>query len=160
MMNYTIFKTDIGLCKLGWMDSHIQSVKIDVKGKVSNEIPSWLKPTVAKVQKHLSGKLQNFSDCPLDLSAVPLFHRSVYRVLCKVPAGKTVSYAELALRAGSPRAARAVGQAMAKNPLPILIPCHRVLTANGRIGNYSAGKGSVTKAKLLALESCTTLMKK
>lgn len=86
------------------------------------------------------------------LEDVPPFHRKVYLALCKVPAGKTVTYAELARRAGSPGAARAVGQAMAKNPWPVVIPCHRVVAGNGRLGGYSGRGGVATKRKLLQLE--------
>lgn len=86
------------------------------------------------------------------LEHVPPFHRKVYKTLCKVPAGKIVTYAELAKRAGSPGAARAVGTAMAKNPWPIIIPCHRVVAGNGKLGGYSGRGGAVTKRQLLALE--------
>lgn len=86
------------------------------------------------------------------LKAVPPFHRRVYRALCKVPAGKTVTYAELARMAGSPKAARAVGQAMAKNPFPVLIPCHRVLPSTGKLGHYSGRGGMALKRELLKLE--------
>lgn len=89
------------------------------------------------------------------LETVPPFHRKVYRKLCKVPAGKTVTYAELARLAGSPGAARAVGQAMAKNPWPIIIPCHRVVAGNGKLGGYSGRGGPATKRALLALEGAS-----
>lgn len=86
------------------------------------------------------------------LENVPPFHRKVYQALCKVPPGKVVTYAELAKRAGSPGAARAVGTAMAKNPFPIIIPCHRVVAGNGKLGGYSGRGGVATKRKLLQLE--------
>lgn len=86
------------------------------------------------------------------LTNVPPFHRKVYTALCEIPAGKTITYAELARRAGSPGAARAVGQAMAKNPFPIIIPCHRVVAGNGKLGGYSGRGGVATKRALLELE--------
>ncbi len=86
------------------------------------------------------------------LEHVPPFHRKVYKALCKVPAGKTVTYAELAKRAGSKGAARAVGTAMAKNPWPIIIPCHRVVAGDGKLGGYSGRGGVATKRALLVLE--------
>lgn len=89
------------------------------------------------------------------LENVPPFHRKVYQALCKVPAGKTITYAELAKRAGSPGAARAVGTAMAKNPWPIIIPCHRVVAGNGKLGGYSGRGGVATKVALLELEGVT-----
>lgn len=86
------------------------------------------------------------------LEDVPPFHRRVYKALCKIPAGKTVTYAELARLAGSPGAARAVGQAMAKNPYPVKIPCHRVVASNGGLGGYSGRGGLTAKRKLLKQE--------
>jgi methylated-DNA-[protein]-cysteine S-methyltransferase len=86
------------------------------------------------------------------LENVPPFHRKVYTALCKIPTGKTITYAELAKRAGSPGAARAVGQAMAKNPFPVIIPCHRVVPSTGKLGEYSGRGGVTTKRRLLQLE--------
>ncbi len=79
------------------------------------------------------------------------FRGAVLRACFQIPSGKTVSYAELAVAAGSPGAARAVGSAMAHNPLPIIIPCHRVVRADGNVGEYSLG-GSLVKARMLAAE--------
>lgn len=80
------------------------------------------------------------------------FIRSVQRELLKVPYGDVVTYCELATRAGSPRAARAVGRVMSSNPFPLLVPCHRVVNADGTIGQYSGARGSVTKAWLIDFE--------
>ena len=93
-------------------------------------------------------------DIPLDLSTVDGFKRTVLETLVReVPWGETVSYGELATLAGKPRAARAVGTAMASNPLPFVIPCHRVIAAGGRIGGYGGGRNAVElKRKLLARE--------
>lgn len=89
-------------------------------------------------------------DVPLDLSACPAFQRDVLEACARVPAGTTVTYAELAVQAGHPGAARAAGSALAHNPLPILIPCHRVLRADGGLGGFLAGLD--WKRRLLALE--------
>lgn len=151
-MGLTTFETGIGVCKLVWQGEHVQSLQIGVPHQSSDVMPNWVKDIVKKLQRHLSGKLQKFSSCPLNLEAIPKFHRVVYRELCQVPHGATISYAELAKRSGSPRAARAVGQAMARNPFPILIPCHRVLAASGQLGHYSGGKGAATKRELLLIE--------
>lgn len=91
---------------------------------------------------------------PLDLADVGAFSRAVYRKLLEVPWGATISYNALAAAAGHPTAARAVGQAMARNPLPLLVPCHRVLPQDGRLGHYGLG-GSQAKAELLAREGAT-----
>lgn len=104
-----------------------------------------------QLAEYFAGDRRHF-DLPFDLSALPPFTRQVLDVLHKVPYGVTLTYAELARQAGSPRGARAVGQAMAANPLPIVIPCHRVVAAGGRIGGYSGGGGIGTKEWLLAFE--------
>ncbi|MGA2071278.1 MAG: MGMT family protein [Sedimentisphaerales bacterium] len=91
--------------------------------------------------------------CPLNLSRLSPFARKVLDACKKIPSGKTVSYSQLASMAGSPRASRAVGSALAKNPIPLIIPCHRVIHSDGSIGNFSALGGTSTKKKLLALET-------
>jgi methylated-DNA-[protein]-cysteine S-methyltransferase len=93
---------------------------------------------VALLTDYFAGRPADFSSLPLDLAGTP-FQQRVWRELRRLPPGQTVSYAELARRLGQPRAARAVGQALKRNPLPILIPCHRVLAARGQLGGYSSG---------------------
>jgi methylated-DNA-[protein]-cysteine S-methyltransferase len=104
-----------------------------------------------ELAEYFAGRRQAF-EVPLDLSGRPSFTRKILEELRKVPYGATLTYGELAARAGYPRAARAVGQAMAANPLPIIIPCHRVVAADGRLGGYSGGTGLPTKQWLLAFE--------
>lgn len=96
--------------------------------------------SVAPVRKCLTSLLYKLRGRKLDLSGYTPFQLKVYAALRKVPAGKVVTYGELAKRAGYPGAARAVGTAMKKNRLPIVIPCHRVVPATGGLGEYSAGK--------------------
>jgi len=115
---------------------------------------------VEQVRRHLAGDLAALgrtapAGLDLDLEGVPPFHRRVYEALRGVPAGATVTYGELAALAGAPGASRAVGQAMAKNPVPILVPCHRVLAAGGAAGGFSAAGGLELKARLLELEGVT-----
>lgn len=100
---------------------------------------------------YFAGTRQEFT-IPCDPGPLSPFRRAVLAVVRAVPYGTTLTYGEVALRAGSPRAARAVGQVLARNPLPIVIPCHRVLAAGGRPGGYSGGAGLATKRRLLALE--------
>lgn len=95
-------------------------------------------------EKEFKINLKNFNFTPLQIK--------IYKELKKLKSGKTLSYQELAAKAGAPKAARAVGSAMAKNPLCFVLPCHRVLRKDGKIGNYSAVGGSQTKKKLLDLE--------
>jgi len=100
----------------------------------------------------MAGEIADFKDVPLDLSPVSPFARTVYAELRKVPAGQTVTYKELACRAGSPRASRAVARAMATNRIPIVIPCHRVVGSGGGLAGFSGGDGLKTKAQLLFVE--------
>jgi methylated-DNA-[protein]-cysteine S-methyltransferase len=116
------------------------------------EPPAPVRRAIDALCRHLDGDLQDFGDLALDMREVADFHRRVYVGARKIPAGRTVSYGELASRIGSPGAARAVGQALGKNPLPIVVPCHRVLAAGGKAGGFSAYGGLGTKRRILAVE--------
>jgi methylated-DNA-[protein]-cysteine S-methyltransferase len=104
-----------------------------------------------QIADYFAGRRRDF-DLPLDLSGLSDFTRTVLETLRHVPVGSTVSYGQLARRAGRPGAARAVGGAMAGNPLPIVIPCHRVIGSGGRLVGYSGGRGVETKEWLLEFE--------
>jgi len=104
-----------------------------------------------QLDEHFAGTRRTFS-VPVDLDGVDGFRRRVFdTVLREVPWGETVSYGELADMVGAPRAARAVGTAMANNPVQVLVPCHRVIAAGGRIGGYGRS-GVAMKRALLAIE--------
>jgi len=92
------------------------------------------------------------SQIPLDMAELPPFHRRVYEVARTIPAGTTLSYGQIATRLGSPGSARAVGQALGRNPFAIVVPCHRVLAAGGKVGGFSAAGGTTTKLKMLRIE--------
>jgi len=102
-----------------------------------------------QLEAYFAGQRKRF-DLPLDLSRGTAFQRAVWRACARIPYGRVRSYAGLATTARRPRAARAVGQAMRANPLPIVIPCHRVVASDGALGGY--GAGLALKQKLLALE--------
>jgi O-6-methylguanine DNA methyltransferase len=103
-----------------------------------------------EVGQYLAGRRRRFT-VPVDLSGVPAFQRRVLQALRRVPYGRTITYGQLAARAGRPRAARAVGQAMAHNPVPLIVPCHRVVASGGGLGGF--GGGLALKRRLLALEA-------
>ena len=105
---------------------------------------------VARVSEALAA---GRTDVPVDLSSRSPFHQEVLRATARIPCGEVRTYGELAAAVGRPNAARAVGTAMARNPVPLLVPCHRVVPSSGRVGNY--GFGSDLKAKLLANEGVT-----
>lgn len=115
--------------------------------------PDWLKPTIARLQQYFAGEKVDLSDTPLDLEDKPEFLRRLYQEMLKLGWGETVTYGGLAERVGMPLgAAQSVGQAMGKNPVPIIIPCHRVLASGNMMGGFSAPGGTQTKLKLLELE--------
>ena len=107
---------------------------------------------ITKLDDYFSGRQHNI-DFPLDLNSMTPFGKKVLIACSKVGYGETLSYGELALRAGSPRASRAVGTVMSKNPLPIVIPCHRVISASGKIGGYTGGLHK--KRLLMTIEGIT-----
>jgi methylated-DNA-[protein]-cysteine S-methyltransferase len=106
-----------------------------------------------EITDYFAGRSVSFR-CAIRLDGVGSFHRKVYQAARRIPYGSIVTYGELAARAGSPRAARAVGQAMANNPIGIVIPCHRVVAANGGLGGF--GPGLPVKLRLLRLEGVDT----
>lgn len=164
-MHYQLFETDIGGLGIMWSSQGICHIQLPERNNQATRDrllafrwaeeaspPPNVKAVIKSLCRHLSGNPQSFDGVELDLSFVPRFHARVYDALRKLPSGVTVSYGELAELAGSRNAARAVGRAMAKNPVPIIIPCHRVLASRGNIGGFSAYGGAKIKVELLKLE--------
>ena len=108
---------------------------------------------VDRLQAYAEGMYDDFADVAVEFGQLTPFQAKVYRHCRQIPNGKTLTYGQLAQRAGSPRAARAVGNVMARNPLPLIVPCHRVVTGSGQVGRYSAGEGKRTKLRLLEMEA-------
>ncbi len=104
-----------------------------------------------QLQEYFQGARRAF-DVRLDNTELSCFARKVHKALLEVPYGSLISYLDLARMAGSPGAARAVGRVMSTNPFPLIVPCHRVVNADGRLGQYSGGFGRETKARLIDLE--------
>jgi methylated-DNA-[protein]-cysteine S-methyltransferase len=113
--------------------------------------PGRVKAGIRQLKDFLSGRRKGF-DLPVDLSQFTDFQCRVLWATSMVPAGQMTTYRDIAQRIGKPRAARAVGQALANNPVPIVIPCHRVVAKDGSMTGYSGGKGVETKVRLLKLE--------
>lgn len=163
---YTLFETAVGWCGIAWGERGI----VAVQGPESNEAETraWIlqqcpsarhSPPPPPVQSAIDGILallcgesRDLSDIVLDMDGLPPFHRRVYEAARTIPPGVTVSYGELAAGCGAPGAARAVGQALGRNPFGIVVPCHRVVAAGGRIGGFSGTGGVATKMRLLSLE--------
>ncbi|MGI5862936.1 MAG: methylated-DNA--[protein]-cysteine S-methyltransferase [Myxococcales bacterium] len=165
-LDYTLFDTPLGTCAIAWSERGIAGLQLpeptpdetsarlfERTGEATRaEAPRWVAEAIRLLTRHLEGKPQALTGIRLDLGALPPFHRKVCEVARAVEPGKTITYGELAALAGSPGAARAVGQVMATNRFPIVVPCHRVVAAGGRPGGFSAAGGLKTKERLLALE--------
>jgi methylated-DNA-[protein]-cysteine S-methyltransferase len=114
---------------------------------------SWNCPFVERLQAYAAGKPVELLDIEIDLTGQSKFRRQVYRFCRQIPPGKTITYGQLAARAGSPGAARAVGGCMAANRVPIVVPCHRVVASGGGLGGFSGPGGISLKRRLLDLEA-------
>ncbi len=114
---------------------------------------SWNEGLILRLQAYASGSVVDFRDIKVDLSGLSPFRRRVAEHCRRIPYGQILTYGQLAAKAGSSGAARAVGNCMAANRIPLIIPCHRVVLAGGRIGAFSAPGGSNTKRRLLAIEA-------
>jgi O-6-methylguanine DNA methyltransferase len=161
-----LFDTAIGRCGIALGERGVRAVQLPEASEtrlrqqlarraspldLSSPTPSLLR-LARRIRRHLDGHPDDLRDVPLDLEGLPPFARKVCCAARQVTPGRTVSYAELARLAGRPNGARAVGHAMATNPLPLLVPCHRVLAADGGLGGFSAHGGLATKLRLLTPE--------
>lgn len=161
-----MFVTAIGVCGVAWSERGVTSVQLPERSPSVTERrlqarsasggtsvpPAPVRAAIALLKRYFGGEKVELSGVALDLSGVAPFDRKIYDRARFLAWGETATYGELARQAGSPGAARAVGRAMGSNPVPIIIPCHRVLAAGGKIGGFSAHGGTITKARLLALE--------
>jgi len=166
-MNYTLVKTRLGWCALAGEGKSIKRVILPEPSKeiarkiilseypLSQESDSGLEQAKKALIGYFEGKTKRF-DFTFDLSGYTEFEKDVYAALRKIPYGKVTSYGKLARAAGIPRGARAVGNVMAKNKLPLLIPCHRVIKSDGSLGFFSIrrkNEGTLLKKQLLELEA-------
>jgi methylated-DNA-[protein]-cysteine S-methyltransferase len=165
MDQYHVFDSFLGLCGIVWSPKGVTRVQLPErdtsalharmpKGERQERegLPRDVARAVAKLTRYFEGEKVDFVDLSLDLSACSAFNREVYEAARLVSWGETATYGELARRAGSPGAARAVGHALARNPVAIVIPCHRILSAGAKIGGFSAHGGIALKERLLGLE--------
>lgn len=116
------------------------------------DLPATIAQTVAAIRRYAAGETVDFSGVAVDVTHADDFRRAIYAAARGLAQGDAVTYGELAHRAGFPDMARETGAALGRNPVPLVIPCHRIVAAGGRLGGFSAPGGSVTKARLLAHE--------
>jgi methylated-DNA-[protein]-cysteine S-methyltransferase len=165
--HYHVFETANGFCGIAWSDAGIARFQLPATsaeaatrdvlkrtpGAVSNTPSKEVAEAIADAKRYFEGEQIDFSPLRLDLGQQSEFLQQIYFAARRVPWGSTTTYGLLAKQLGyGPEIARAVGQAMARNPIPLIIPCHRVLAAGNKIGGFSAPGGSTAKLRMLELE--------
>ncbi|OOG62716.1 Methylated-DNA--protein-cysteine methyltransferase [Ensifer sp. M14] len=165
--SYLIFETEAGFCGIAWNTVGITRFQLPTKKAEDTErlllrrlaggepgTPTLeVAEAVAAVRRYFNGEEVDFSDIKLDLEGQDPFFQRIYAAARRLGWGETTTYGALAKELGvGPEAARDVGQAMAKNPVALIIPCHRVLAAGGKVGGFSAPGGSTSKIRMLELE--------
>ena len=165
MLGATLFDTAIGRCGIAWNERGVAGLQLPepagtARGRLLARFPEAVEGTpppevrtaLEGVAALLAGGAPDLDSIELDWSAVAPFERAVYEATRRIPRGETRSYGQIAAALGDPGAARAVGQALGRNPFPVIVPCHRVLAADGRPGGFSAPGGVATKLRMLAIE--------
>jgi len=161
-----LFDTAIGRCGIAWHERGLLGVQLpelsDTRtlSRLSQKAPGARPAAMPENVQHacdamtalLTGEARDLSFITLDLEHIPAFNRGVYHIARTIAPGETLTYGEIATRLGDKLLSRAVGKALGENPFPIVIPCHRVLAANGKTGGFSANGGVTTKFRMLAIE--------
>lgn len=167
---FALFDTSLGTCATVWGASGLLGFALPERsehalrarlrsqyGQPDEQPPNeCARQVIDGVRTLLEGRAADLSFVELDMSNVPAFHRRVYVAAREVPFGATITYGELAARLGSPNAARAVGQALGRNPFAIVVPCHRIVGASGKLVGFTAHGGISTKQRLLTIEGVAT----
>lgn len=172
-MPHMLFPTAFGTCGIAWNDTGLTGFQLPEETDALTEqhlatkarsqpaaeaIPDWVQAIIGRVQQHFEGKVQDFSGTRLDWSRVSDFQQAVYLHAQDIKPGYKKSYGEIArLMALGNEAARAVGTALATNPWPLIVPCHRVVSASDKMTGFSAPGGVRTKTRLLTLEGAELL---
>ena len=166
MIEYALFETALGWSALAWSEAGLAGVYLPEADResvragflrrlpqaIEAAVPGHLAQVIEGVRALLRGEKVDLTAAPLDLARVPLFNAQVYEIARRIPPGETLTYGEIASRLGDKLLARDVGAALGQNPWPIIVPCHRVTAAGGKLGGFSARGGQRTKLKLLAVE--------
>jgi methylated-DNA-[protein]-cysteine S-methyltransferase len=164
--HFAIFETVIGACGIVWTDRGIAGVNLPegsdekTRARVRQRFPDAEEaappPEIQKIIRDVialvTGEKIDFSYVNLDHAPLPAFSKRVYEIVRVIPIGHTLTYGDIAKKLGDVALSREVGQAMGRNPTPIIMPCHRVVAASGKTGGFSAPGGVDTKMKLLSIE--------
>jgi methylated-DNA-[protein]-cysteine S-methyltransferase len=164
----TVFETALGFIGIAWSERGLTRLCLFQRDRAAIErrldklgaaivaeeanLPAWVAALVRDIRAYADGAEVDFSAVPVDLAGVDDFRLAIYDAARKLTFGETTTYGELAKSAGQAGLPRETGQALGANPVPLVIPCHRILAAGGKIGGFSAPGGSTTKEKMLALE--------
>lgn len=165
-LSFALFETAIGVCAIAWSDRGVYAVQLPEGGAAATRArlmkrypqaheaptPPSIRHAIDGIVALTAGEPRDLQDIVIDDDGTPAFNKRVYAIARTIPPGETLTYGEIADRLGDKLLARAVGQALGENPCPIVMPCHRVLAANGRTGGFSAPGGVVTKLALLTIE--------
>jgi methylated-DNA-[protein]-cysteine S-methyltransferase len=163
---FALFPTVIGPCALVWRGEAVIGAALPgaseagTRAQIVRRFPdaeeaepsTAIVEAIERIVRLLAGEAIDLSDIPVDLSAADAFERKVYAAALGIKRGEVRTYGDLATAIGAPGAARAVGVALGRNPIPIIVPCHRVLAADGKSGGFSAPGGTATKFRILAIE--------
>jgi methylated-DNA-[protein]-cysteine S-methyltransferase len=166
MITYALFETAIGWAGIAWSDRGLAACHLPEADPrvartsflrrfpeaVEGEPTPAVHATIEGVRELMAGEHADLTGAVLDLSRTPEFHARVYEIARAIPPGETLTYGEIAQKLGDKLLARDVGQALGANPWPIVVPCHRVTAAGGKLGGFSARGGVQTKIRLLAIE--------
>jgi methylated-DNA-[protein]-cysteine S-methyltransferase len=164
--SYALFDTAIGTCGIVWSPRGVAGVQLPEKDasatrarlhrrhlRAQEAVPSAaVRLVMDKIIGLLAGESCDLTGIAIDDAGIPEFNRRVYAIARAIPCGETMTYGEIAARLGDKTLAREVGQAMGENPTPLIMPCHRVLAANGKSGGFSGAGGVMTKLRLLSIE--------
>jgi methylated-DNA-[protein]-cysteine S-methyltransferase len=164
--NYHVFETSIGWLGIAWSEKGLTQLQLPERDRaaterrlqrrapngVEGEPPAWIADIIEILKRYADGAPVDFSSVPVDLAGVDTFRLAIYDAARRLGFGETTTYGELAASAGYPDGARDTGQALGQNPVPIVVPCHRILAAGNKIGGFSAPGGSATKERLLKME--------
>ncbi|HEX4703071.1 MAG TPA: methylated-DNA--[protein]-cysteine S-methyltransferase, partial [Pseudonocardiaceae bacterium] len=166
---FALFNTKIGRCGIVWRAGAVVGVQLPetnvraTRARVrrlhpdapETDPPGFVRTAIDRIIALIEGESVDLSAIRLDMTGVSPFHRKVYEAAREIPPGETQTYGGIATAIGAPRSARAVGQALGRNPFAIVVPCHRVIAAGGRTGGFSANGGVDTKVRLLAIEQAS-----
>ena len=167
---FMLFDTQIGPCGIAWGDRGVIAVQLPEGDEAKTRArllrrcphareaapPAAVQDAIEGIISLLRGERRDLSAIALDMDGLPSFDRRVYEVARTIAPGATLSYGEVSARLGARDLAREVGQALGRNPFPIIVPCHRVLAAGGKAGGFSANGGITTKLRLLTIERART----